>query len=338
MSLFVHFDNQTILWETIQKHPRIGVIPTHKRTTWFKNHIRTIYENIPTRWFESPLSTEMLNELNQTTLRQMMQDLHPTLVTPDKESFAPIQNKMDTDVLSGFANPTSLPTSTIHALGISPTIVPQIRKEQVIDTHQLFQEKKQEMESLLHLQPPAHVEFKMTEIDEPITNMEELIQRQLRQRELDIPTTDYSGSFVPSYVPDISTTLTTQNTSEKLLSIHPENVQINVLDISQTHPRFAVTKSSSELVEGYASQTPSYKKKVVFDLSTSESKSESQPLTDQLFNKMNQLEEKIDKLMNMVSAYIPKDDIRVFQNINKLFLEEEEEEDDTILEPTSRFQ
>jgi hypothetical protein len=185
--------------------------------------------------------------------------------------------------------------------------------------------------------------------------MEELVQRQLRQRELDIPTTDYSGSLVPSYVPDISTTLTAQNSSEKLLSIHPENVQINVLDISQSLP---VTKSHSELVEGYASQNPSYKKKVVFDLSTSESKSESQPLTDQLFNKMNQLEKKIDKLMNMqaemqaklefrchipkddvgvqrnmVSAYIvgkpeeiaegfTKDDIKVFRNINKLFAED----------------
>jgi len=75
MSLFVHFDNQTILWETIQKHPHLSVIPTNERTTWFKNHIRIMYEKIPTTWFDSPLSTAVLNELNQATLRQMMQDL-----------------------------------------------------------------------------------------------------------------------------------------------------------------------------------------------------------------------------------------------------------------------
>ena len=144
--------------------------------------------------------------------------------------------------------------------------------------------------------------------------MEELIQRQLRQRELDIPTIDYSGSFVPSYVPDISTSLTAQNSSEKTLSIHPEIVRINVLDISQT----------------LQVQKPSNKKNVVFDLPNSESQS---MILDPLFNKMNQLEEKIDKLMNMVSAYIPKDDAvnvveasRIFRNINKLFLEEDEDE------------
>ena len=311
MSLFVHFDNQTILWETIQKHQHISVIPTYERTTWFKNHIRIMYEKIPTPWFESPLSTEVLNELNQTTLRQMMQDLQQIFL------------HNHTNVTISEAEQRK---KNINMLGISPTIVPQIRKEHVIDTHQLFQEKKQEMESLLHLQPPTHVEFKMTEIDEPITNMEELVQKQLRQRELDIPTMDFSGSFV-QYIPDISTTLTAQNSSEKtLISIHPENIQINVLDISQTLP---MNSSSLKLVEGYASQNPSYKKKVVFDLLTSESESQTesqiQPIIlDELFNKMNQLEEKIDKLMNMVSAYIPKDEVRIFRNINELLRDDED--------------
>ena len=63
MSLFVHFDNQTILWETIQKHPHISVIPVHERTHWFKNHIRTMYEKIPTTWFQSPVSSpKMFNK------------------------------------------------------------------------------------------------------------------------------------------------------------------------------------------------------------------------------------------------------------------------------------
>ena len=90
-----------------------------------------------------------------------------------------------------------------------------------------------------------------------------------------------------------------------------------------------MNSSSLKLVEGYASQNPSYKKKVVFDLLTSESESQTesqiQPIIlDELFNKMNQLEEKIDKLMNMVSAYIPKDEVRIFRNINELLRDDED--------------
>ena len=287
MSLFVHFDNQTILWETIQKHPHISVIPVHERTHWFKNHIRTMYEKIPTTWFQSPLSTENLNELNQTTLRQMMQDLQKTFL--HNHTNVPIPDQLyEAEQRKG----------TINMLGIPPTIVPQIRKEQVIDTHQLFQEKKQEMESLLHLQPPKNVEFKITEIDEPITNMEELVQRQLRQRELDIPTMDPSGSLQPSYVPLQMEPV--KQTSEKmmpphsfsasflsaseqarapngLLSIHPENVQINVLDLS--------------------------KKKVIFDLPAlddTESHTQHDAIYEQIFAKIQHLEEKIDKIMDLL--------------------------------------
>ena len=281
MSLFVHFDNQTILWETIQKHPHISVIPTNERTTWFKNHIRTIYEKIPTTWFQSPLSTENLNELNQTTLRQMMQDLQQNF--HHNHTNVPISDQLyEAEQRKG----------TINMLGIPPTIVPQIRKEQVIDTHQLFQEKKQEMESLLHLQPPKNVEFKITEIDEPITNMEELVQRQLRQRELDIPTMDPSGSLQPSYVPlqmePVKQTSEKISASEQarapngLLSIHPENVQINVLDLS--------------------------KKKVIFDLPAlddSESHTQHSVIYEQIFTRIQQLEEKIDKIMDLLEPTVP---------------------------------
>jgi len=287
MSLFVHFDNQTILWETIQKHPHISVIPVHERTHWFKNHIRTMYEKIPTTWFQSSLSTENLNELNQTTLRQMMQDLQQNFLHNHTNVPIPAELVVDDLRSSDRLFVAEQRKGTINMLGIPPTIVPQIRKEQVIDTHQLFQEKKQEMESLLHLQPPTHVEFKITEIDEPITNMEELVQRQLRQRELDIPTMDPSGSLQPSYVPlqmePVKQTSEKISASEQarapngLLSIHPENVQINVLDLS--------------------------KKKVIFDLPAlddSESHTQHSVIYEQIFTRIQQLEEKIDKIMDLL--------------------------------------
>ena len=159
MSLFVHFDNQTILWKTIQQHPNIHTIPTTEQSSWFKYHIQTVYEKIPTAKFLTPISTEELNELNKNTIRQMIQDLIPR----ETERVAEV------DV-------TKFPVNTI-------------RRDQVNSTsniHDRFKEKQQEMESLLQVQPPSKVEFKISEIDEPITNMEELIQQQLRQRELDM--------------------------------------------------------------------------------------------------------------------------------------------------------
>ena len=43
------------------------------------------------------------------------------------------------------------------------------------------------MESMLNTKAPSQVNFKIEEIDEPISNMEELIKQHMSQRELDIP-------------------------------------------------------------------------------------------------------------------------------------------------------
>ena len=61
MSLFVQPENQQLLWKTIQKIPNCQMIPQYDREVWFKNTVKTIYENNQNR----KLSSSDLKELNK---------------------------------------------------------------------------------------------------------------------------------------------------------------------------------------------------------------------------------------------------------------------------------
>ena len=43
MNQYIDHDNQTILWETINKSPYIDVLSKSERPEWFKNAIRQCY-------------------------------------------------------------------------------------------------------------------------------------------------------------------------------------------------------------------------------------------------------------------------------------------------------
>jgi len=49
--------------------------------------------------------------------------------------------------------------------------------------HEQFLQKQEEMKTFLQRPPPQQIDFKVTELDTPIANMDELIQQQLRERE-----------------------------------------------------------------------------------------------------------------------------------------------------------
>jgi hypothetical protein len=163
MALYIHPENQKILWETIHRHSSIESIHPSVRTDWFKSAIKRTYETIPKPWFQQKITTDQLNTINQATIKYMINDLKPVILQqPQSQSQ---QQPFSNNSSSIFSENKSHHTSVIQ---------------------ERFIEKQKEMEFMLNTKAPSEVNFKIDEIDEPISNMEELIKQHMSQRELDI--------------------------------------------------------------------------------------------------------------------------------------------------------
>jgi hypothetical protein len=97
MARYIHPDNQEILWNTITQHPRMRfVIPDDRRPAWFKLHVQKVYETIPSFWHTRKITTNELNQLNQT-LYYLLMLLKDIFMIP-KETFIKLK-KMEPEEL-----------------------------------------------------------------------------------------------------------------------------------------------------------------------------------------------------------------------------------------------
>ena len=286
MSLYINHENQRILWESIQQHPSIDLIHQDNRNDWFKNIVKDVYETIPRPWFHRKITTEELNLLNQSTIRRMLGDLKPPVATlPPSEL---VEQRL-TSLVAPWPNQTSqlasVPTRHVSSLpqfsyneasmdvGIKSAHTPMIQ--------QRYLEKQQELESMLRQpNPTTPVDFKMSTLDEPITNMEELLQKHAREREQDLaldpnfsvgratyevsseeatrsvcPLPNSSGDRrSPSELveqrlsapwPNASTSLPTSSSNNIKINITEEPVTISIIDLVSDLPSPVIKKASA---------------------------------------------------------------------------------------------
>jgi hypothetical protein len=75
MSLYIHPENQTLLWNTLQKNPKFHNITINKQE-WFSNIIKAFYENIQ---YLPPLTPQDLLQINRQTITYMMEEINTLL-------------------------------------------------------------------------------------------------------------------------------------------------------------------------------------------------------------------------------------------------------------------
>lgn len=152
MSLFISSENQEMLWKTIQKNPLFSnVLTPEQQPLWFREIIGNFYTDN-----KKELSNIELLELNKNTLRYMVHNL--------KEKFSK-QNG------NTFINPINEPIND--------------RIEPKSSSYQNEFEKLQNDYNTMHKRVvPREPNFKEEINDEKISNMDELIQQQLKEREL----------------------------------------------------------------------------------------------------------------------------------------------------------
>lgn len=156
MSLLFHQENQQLLWDITNNNPFVVQFfqtNTHiKKEQWFRAIMEHFYNTYKGRQIDK---TE-LNQLNKEVLAYMIQSLQNMAPRPIPEPARPT-----------YAN---IPTPPI----------PENNREELY--RQQFMQKQQEYKTLLDKSKPAALDFREKEKDVAISNMEELIQKQMQER------------------------------------------------------------------------------------------------------------------------------------------------------------
>jgi len=197
-SQYIIFENQQLLWKAIQSSPLFGTanLGAVSKYDWFKSIIHRFYRQLVDSNVKS-LSRPALQELNKRTISYMIADMK-SRVTNDKMYKPP---------------PAAL------VLPKPETIVREgsIRAES-LDKH--FSNRQQEYSNYLQ-PPPPEIDFRMIEKDEPITNLDNLIQQHMNDRERDLQV------YVPKPI-----TESLNNTNNNIKISIEESIDNTVLQVS----------------------------------------------------------------------------------------------------------
>jgi hypothetical protein len=212
MALYVHPENQTLLWETINKSPLIQQAFQNKyneKTEWFRGIVKQVYSSIPVG---KSLTRDELQQYNRNTITTLL------------SSVTPLGGGIGTHTIrapGGAVAPTTIPqwaqvssatqnTPVRQTGGVPPPPV-SILKEPMTEFsrnmgmgkknefQEQFSNRQKEYETMFQKPLPKEINFSETMEDGVITNMEELIQKEKRQREMEI-----SQQFTVGIAPPVS--------------------------------------------------------------------------------------------------------------------------------------
>jgi hypothetical protein len=154
--MFTHIENQQILWAIMQKSPFFIEFRDSNREAWFRDTLSRFYRENPLQ----PRTKFELLEANKAALQYLTEDLKRRL---------------------GYKKETLAIEMSLH-----PTFnveeEKKAKEEREKAAYAQFQSQYHQM-----LQAPKPTTMRLTEKgDEKIKNMDELIQEQIRKREMDV--------------------------------------------------------------------------------------------------------------------------------------------------------
>ena len=163
MSLFIHSENQTLLWNIVSNMDitkSVFVDGSPQKAIWFKNIIEEFY----IKCYGRTLSTTELRDLNRAVLSHMTENLRSI------KSRSTVQSQQQSK-------------STTHE---EPQTLYSRNNGQTNEYNQQFSNRQQEYENMIKRPTPPEPNFIENIKDEPISNMEELLKQQQKQREYEV--------------------------------------------------------------------------------------------------------------------------------------------------------
>lgn len=181
MSLFVHPENQKILWNIINGNPFIiryfETKPHQSKELWFKQSIEDFY----TRLQGKNIDPNDLNNLNKEALTSMIQSVHlqnPQYTAHNSSQYTPPQEQVPSpQQYSTIHEPTNMMT---HSNTINTPGIVNESKEDIFNKQ--FQMRQQEYDNMLQRKTPNEIDFRETSNDEN-KDINELLERERRERE-----------------------------------------------------------------------------------------------------------------------------------------------------------
>ena len=161
MSLLFHPENQQLIWEIINNNPfavQFFQANTHiKKEQWFKTTMEHFYNLYKGRTIDK----NELNHVNKEVLTYMIQNIH---------------TMAQTNVM--VQRQTEMTPASYSSIQTPP--IPENNREELYK--QQFMQKQQEYKSLFDKQLPPEIDFREKEKDTAISNMDELIKKQVQER------------------------------------------------------------------------------------------------------------------------------------------------------------
>lgn len=165
MALYVHPENQQLLWDIMNKIQVVNefFLPhsSSQKEQWFKSVIQMFYD----RYKNHKLQINDLHKLNQETITYIMTTIrdrveHSQKKQPEIERYSQVQQ---------------------------PTITKEQRVENKQEFYsQQFQERQNEYKTMFEKQAPSEINFRDKIEDTAISNMEELMRIHKQQRDVEL--------------------------------------------------------------------------------------------------------------------------------------------------------
>uniref|UniRef100_A0A6C0HTD4 Uncharacterized protein n=1 Tax=viral metagenome TaxID=1070528 RepID=A0A6C0HTD4_9ZZZZ len=219
MSLYIHPENQELLWNIINKNSQIQQYfysyPPNAKDNWFKQIISSFYEKNQNTVF----SQEQLLDINKNTILYMINDVKRNIQYKEEQKKQELLNQQSYQKQS---YPENFNTNYLK-----PYSVTENKEDKFIEQ---FQQYQNNYNSMFDKKAPESVDFREKINDPQISNMDELIQKHLRERDEELKRYAPPAIFSPSTKnePNIEQPPPPQRPSNRIV-IHdrPSNIKLS---------------------------------------------------------------------------------------------------------------
>ena len=315
MALYIHPENQQLLWKIANKNPMVQeyftAYPPNIKESWFKQVISSFYEenrnNVST--------SEDLYEINKNTLTYMVNDVKRNIQFMQEQRQSKNVHERSLEQREPFPQTYSFSTPQY---GSEKPSVTENKEDKFISQYNQYQQNYQTM---FDKKTPQPIDFREKFEDTPISgNMEDLVQKHLRERDeelkryapapffgngLNINQTTIPVGIQPEKFPQSSNRLTIDSTQN--------NIQIAIDELSPENlpnlPKSSLVRKNPIINEqevGITTRLPIENKHVTTGLKW---------LDNENSNKIQSLEQEITMLKNQVLQM--SDKISFLINVNK---------------------
>jgi hypothetical protein len=178
MKLFIHKENQEILWNLISKTDSFKTLlyQGYNMEAWFKSSIEKVHSNLSTMNI-NPTNAKSLLEVNKQTLIHMSEDLK-NIINPKQ-----IASLVSSPNPNNHINPGLNPTMNNYSKPYDPNAEREMKE---LIFQRKYDQYQNDYNKLLEKPTPPVIDFTIHSNEDKIANMDELLKMQQILREKDL--------------------------------------------------------------------------------------------------------------------------------------------------------